>query len=636
MMPGKANAFPGIFQEISMENQSNLKAASVVHNNQSRNISTPLWNRIKNFLNKPYNIILIFFVIWLGYLVVIPLFSIIRDTFLVHTSEVSRVRQSVDTFTTYHWTRAFASSYSKSIFYLPLAHSLTTSICACIVAILTGGGFAWLVTRSDLKWKKTLTKLFIFPYIMPSWTLALAWMNFFRNETAGGAKGIFTAITGILIPNWFAYGAFPIVITTGLHYAPFAYILIGGVLRNMDANLEEAAVILKTPKSKMFRRITIPMVMPAVMSTIILVFSSSMSSFAVPQFLGLPVRYYVLTTELYATLQGTNPGVGYVIAIVMIAISMIIMFVNQKLIGTRKSYETITGKSANISYFKLGKARKPLSICVLIFVCCISVVPMISFFLESVIMIKGDYSLGNMTLSFWIGSSKGNASIQNTAGILRNPDVWKALWNSIRLSFVGAVSAGTLGFLAGYAIVRKRGTKLSKLVEDLTFLPYVIPSIALSAIFLSMFSRQHGIIPSLYGTFTLLALIASVKYLPMASRSGVNSMLQLSPQIEEAAMLMGIPWHKRMAKIIMPIEKATIVSGYILPFVSCMRELSLFVILVTPSNRVLTTLLNFYDEKGYDQFANAINLLIIAIILLVNFAVEKLTGASIEKGIGGK
>ena len=98
---------------------------------------------------------------------------------------------------------------------------------------------------------------------------------------------------------------------------------------------------------------------------------------------------------------------------------------------------------------------------------------------------------------------------------------------------------------------------------------------------------------------------------------------------------MGIPWWKRMTRIIVPIQKSTIVSGYLLPFVSCMRELSLFVILVTANNRVLTTLLFFYDEKGWAQYGNAINLLIIFIVLLVNFVVEKLTGASIEKGVGG-
>lgn len=593
------------------------------------------WNRIKTFFSKPYNVLLVLFVVVLGFLVVLPLFSIVKDTFIVHSSEKARVHQAVGTFTTYHWKRLFLSEFRKSLLIDPLRNSLYTSAWACVVSILIGGTFAWLVSRSDMRWKKLLTKLFIFPYIMPSWTLALAWKNFFKNVEVTGSNGIFHSFTGLSVPTWFAYGEFPITIVTGMHYAPFAYILIGGILHNMDANLEEAAVILKTKRLRMFMRITIPIVMPAVLSTIILVFSGAMASFATPQFLGLPVRYYVLTTELYASINGTNPGVGYILALIMILISVIIMFVNQRLIGSRKSYATVTGKSANISIFHLGVWRTPISIVVFFVVMCMSVIPLVTFALESLLTYTGVYDFNNLTLSFWIGRGHGVDSWQSDPGILRNPEVFRTLFNSLKLSAMCSIGAGTLGFLAGYCIVRRRGSFLSRLVEDLTFIPYLIPSMAFSAIYLSMFSSKHGIIPSLYGTFTILALIGTVKYLPMASRSGVNSMLQLSPEIEEAGIIMGVPWVKRMTRIIIPIEKTTIVSGYLLPFISAMRELSLFVILVTANNRILTTLLLFYDEKGYTQFSNAVNLLIIIVVLFINFAVEKLTGASIEKGVGG-
>ena len=594
------------------------------------------WNRIKTFFSKPYNVLLVLFLVVLTFLVVIPLVSIVRDTFIVHSAEKSRVHQAVGTFTTYHWKRLFASEFSKSLLWDPIRNSIVTSTWACVVSILIGGSFAWLVSRSDMRWKKLLTKLFIFPYIMPSWTLGLAWKNFFKNIEITGSNGIFYSLTGIQVPTWFAYGEFPIIIVTGMHYAPFAYILIGGILHNMDANLEEAAIILKTSRLRMFLRITIPIVMPAVLSTIILVFSGAMASFATPQFLGLPVRYYVLTTELYASINGTNPGVGYILAMIMILISVIIMFVNQKLIGNRKSYATVTGKSANISIFHLGAWRTPISILAFCVVMMMSVIPLVTFALESLLNYTGVYDFNNLTLSFWIGQAQGHDTWQSESGILRNAEVYRTLWNSLRLAFTCALGAGTLGFLAGYSIVRRRGSFLSQVVENLTFIPYLIPSMAFSAIYLSMFATKHGIIPSLYGSFAILALIGTIKYLPMASRSGVNSMLQLSPEIEEAGIIMGVPWVKRMTRIIIPIEKSTIVSGYLLPFISAMRELSLFVILVAANNRVLTTLLFFYDEKGFTQFSNAVNLLIIFVVLVINFSVEKLTGASIEKGVGGK
>jgi iron(III) transport system permease protein len=209
------------------------------------------------------------------------------------------------------------------------------------------------------------------------------------------------------------------------------------------------------------------------------------------------------------------------------------------------------------------------------------------------------------------------------------------MWNSFRLSTVASIIAGSIGVLAGYSIVKKRGTKLATFVNNLAFFPYLMPAMAFGAIYLSMFARQNLFLPSLYGSFAILVLIGSVKYLPFASRAGINAMLQLGPEIEEAAVILGIPWWKRMVQIIFPIQKASFLSGYLLPFISIMRELSLFILLVSPSTRVLTTLLFQYNEKGWYQYANAINLFIIAIVLIVTTLVNKLTGASIDKGIGG-
>lgn len=574
--------------------------------------------------------------VFLGYLTLFPLLTMIKDTFTVHVSESMRLKQSAGSFTLNHWIKVLFDPSSLSVFYKPLINSLVTSLGACLVALLFGGVFSWLITRTNIRWKKALSSLFIFPYIMPSWTLALAWYNIFKNSVVGGTPGMFMALTGIETPSWFAYGAFPIALVTGLHYAPFAYIMIGGILRNMDANLEEAAMMLHAKRSRIVWKITVPMVLPAVLSTFLLVFSSAMSSFAVPQFLGLPVRYQVLTTQLYRTLNGINPGQGYCIAMLMIIISVAILAFNNRMIGTRKNYTTVTGKSSNISLVNLRKARTLISVIALILILIVSIFPLVSFAIESLILHPGDYSLSNFTLQFWIGTAEDNSIANNEAGLLRNPSLWKALLNSLKLSLICAVSAGTLGFLAGYGIVRGRGTKLAKVVDNLAFFPYLMPSMAFSVIYLSMFSTRRGFIPALYGTFFLLVLIGTVKYMPFASRSGINAMMQLSTQIEEAGEIIGVSWPKRMAKLVIPIQKSSFISGYLLPFISCMRELSLFVLLVTPSNRVLTTLLFYYNEKGWNQYSNGINLMIVLIVLIVNAVVNKLTGASIDKGIGGK
>ncbi|MCR5290497.1 MAG: iron ABC transporter permease [Treponema sp.] len=591
--------------------------------------------KIQRFFKKPHNIILVLLCIFLAYLTLIPLFTMIKDTITVHVAESMRLKKSPNSLTFAHWAKILFDPSSLSIFYKPFLNSLITSLGACLVALVFGGTFAWLVTRSNMKWKKVLSALFIFPYIMPSWTLALAWYNIFKNSVVGGVPGTFTALTNLATPNWFAYGAFPIALVTGLHYSPFAYIMIGGILRNMDANLEEAALMLNSTRRRILFKITIPMVLPAILSTFLLVFSSAMSSFAVPTFLGLPVRYQVLTTQLYRTLNGLNPGQGYCIAFIMIFLGVSILAFNQRLTGVRKNYTTVTGKSSNIALVNLKKGRTPISLLVFVLVVCISVIPLISFALESIILLPGNYSPSNFTLQFWVGTAEQNSIANSEPGLLRNPALWMALLNSLKLSVICSLTAGTIGFLAGYAIVRGRGTKLATAVDNLTFFPYLMPSMAFSAIYLSMFSIRRGIMPSLYGSFALLVVIGTVKYLPFASRSGINAMMQLSTQIEEAGEIIGVSWAKRMVRLVIPIQKSSFISGYLLPFISCMRELSLFVLLVTPANRVLTTLLFYYNEKGWNQYSNAINLMIVIIVLAINWGVNKATGASIDKGIGG-
>ncbi|MFH2113097.1 MAG: ABC transporter permease subunit, partial [Spirochaetota bacterium] len=422
-------------------------------------------NQIKSFMRKPHNIILVVLAISLTFLTLFPLLSLIRDTIIVHPSELMSVRGSkIGDLTHFHWRKVFLDGESsQNLFYKPFWNTMYVSLWSCVVALVLGGSVAWLVTRSDLRWKSFVSTAFIFPYIMPSWTLAMAWLNFFRNRLIGGAPGLFTALTGIETANWFAYGAFPITIVLGLHYAPFAYILIGGILRNMDANLEEAAVILKAGRFKILSRITLPIVMPAVLSTFLLVFSSAMSAFAVPAFLGTPVRFQVLTTQLYRTLNGLNPGYGYIIGLVMILIGTGILMVNQWFVGKRKSFTTVTGKSSNISLVKLRLMRTPVSVLLVAMIMIVAILPLITFAVESFILAPGDYSIKNLTTQFWIGEGRPDIG-GGEPGILLNKYIYLGLWNSIRLSVTVALVAGTVGALAGYAIVRARGTRLSILV----------------------------------------------------------------------------------------------------------------------------------------------------------------------------
>ena len=596
----------------------------------------PLRYRLRAFFAKPANIILCVFLVTLFVLSLLPMVTMLSNMFTVHQGMEKRMtKQNTGEWTLWHFTKLFSGGdWSNINFWQPLFNSLAVALGAGILGILVGGTVAWFITRSDLKCKKFISAVFVFPYMMPAWTLALFWTNMFQNSNVGGGNiGMVQSLFGVCMPEWFVYGIFPMIVVIGLHYSPFAYLLIGGILKNMDATLEESATILKASRWTIIRRITIPMVMPAILSTFLLIFSSGFSSYTVPVFLGSAVKCYTLSTKMRALIQAGYSGQGYIIAFVSIVLGCIILGINQHFTGKRKNYTTVTGKSGQASLVKLRGANLPICIVMIVFTVFFAIMPLVSFALESVIRQPGNYSLSNMTLQFWIGTEDSAYETGMISGILLNPTMWSALGRQVLLAILVALIVGTCGMLIGYACARTRGTRLSRMVESLAFFPYLMPAMAFATIYLAV--ATSGSFKWLYGTFGLLVLVASVKFLPFASRSGVNSMMQIAPEIEEAAVIFGVPWHRRMTRILFPIQKTSIMSGYLLPVINVMREVALFTLLVPYARFTLTTMLFSFNETGYSQYGSAVTLLIVLIIILINTLTNKLTGASFDKGIGG-
>lgn len=596
-------------------------------------------NFLKSYFSKPSNIILIIFAILLTLTVVIPLVFLLYNTVLVHQGEARRLGVAVGSLTLNHWYSIFFQSkynYAVTTFYKPLVNSVGMALVACLISLIIGGGIAWLITRSDFPAKKFISTVFVFPYIMPSWSIAMFWENFFKNNVnlvgAQAQMGMLQSLTRIAVPGGMVYGFWPCAICLGIHYAPFAYILIGGILRNMDANLEEAATILKATRFKILRRITLPIVMPALLSTVLLVFASSVSSYTVPAFLGIKSGFMTLSLQMKSLINGSQyKGQGYVMATVLMLFSILILMVNQFVTNSRRSFTTVTGKSSQVSLVKLGKVGKPIITTIVVFYAAFfAIIPLISFALESFLEVSGDYS--TFTLYYWITSEQTNAYITGSVGIFRNKEIWRAFGNSLLISIICALIAGTFGILVGYGVAKKRGSRLANYVSNLAFLPYLIPAMSFATIYLIMSYTKT--LSFLNGSLLLLIVVGSIKFLPFASKSGTNAMLQLSNEIEEAAIIVGVPWWKRMVRVLFPIQKSSFISGYLLPFVSCMRELTLFVLL-TGSSTILTAVLQNYEKYDCVQISNGINLIIIVSVLVINLVVNKLTGASIDKGVGG-
>ena len=593
-------------------------------------------NKVKTFFSKPHNVILLLMGIVLTITTVAPIVAIVQDTFKIHPGTIdAHLTGQVSGYTLVNYIDLFTSPLAKINLWTPLWNTVLLSVGSCIVAILFGGIFAFLITRTNLSCRKYLSSIFIFPYIMPQWTLAVVWQNLFNsNVVTGTSNGLLASLFNVQMPLWWCKGLFPSLIVLGMHYAPFAYILIGGIFRNMDANLEEAATILDTPKWKTMFRITLPLVKPAILSTILLVFGSSMGSYPVPHYLGLAT----LSTK-YVSMNSKYTGEASILAIIMMIFGVAIMLLNQRSLKSRKNYTTVTGKSGQISKINLGRTgRVVIAVILIIITFFTSIFPIISFALETFLPNPGDYSFlytgdtNNLTAKWWVTSENVTENgMYGQKGILYNNTIWTAFKGTMLVSVSCALIAGTIGTLIGYAVSKNRRSRWANYVNSVAFLPYLMPSIAVGVAFFILFSNKYF---NLFNTYTLLIIAGVIKYIPFASRSSLNSMLQLSGEIEEAAIIQDVPWVKRMTRIIIPIQKSSIISGYLLPFMTCLRELSLFMLLCV-QGFILSTTLDYFDEMGLYAFSSGINLILIVTILICNALVNKVTGASLDKGIGG-
>ena len=585
--------------------------------------TSPFLNRLGLKLRQPQVILGLLLVVILAGLVVVPFLQLVHDTAVWQEAD-RRMSRSAEpgAWTLFHYLRVFASPLSVNIFYRPLFHSLTTSLTISFTAMLLGGLMAWLVVRTDMPFRKTIAVFAIIPYVLPSYTLALAWLDFFKNERIGGAVGICSWLFGVTPPDWLAYGFVPIVVTLSLHYYPFTYLLVSGALVSLDSNLEESGEVLGASRFRILRRITFPLMLPALISAFILTFSRAVGTFGTPYFLGAPVRYFTLATTIYTSIVNRTPAVAYIGALVLIVISMVIIYFNQKVIG-EKSFVTIAGKGLRRRVTPLGAWRWPAFSLMATLVGLAVFVPLLLLAWQTLMLYPNDYSLGNLTLHYWIGESQA-ALAEGESGILRNGQILGAAWNSIRLSVIVAVITGIMGILIGYAVVKGRKTNLAVLLEQGSFLPYLIPSIAFGAIYLALFSRSIGPLPPLYGTFALLVLVCVAKNLPFSARSGISSMMQVAGELEEAGIMAGANWLTRFRRIILPLTLAGSLSGFLLAFISTMRELSLIILLITPETRTLTTMTFRYVEQGYSQFADAIILLIVILVVGGEFLARRI------------
>ncbi|MBD9651870.1 iron ABC transporter permease [Ensifer sp. ENS09] len=519
------------------------------------------------------------------------------------------------------WKAVLASPLSANLWWRPLLNTMILGFSVGVGCLLIGGFLAWLVVLTDVPGRRFLGLMASLPYMIPSFAAALAWGTLFRNSRLGGSAGFFET-SGLAIPDWLAWGLIPTAIVLIAHYYSLAYTIIAAALSSVGADLVEAGQMAGAKRPRIFFGIILPVVTPALIAAASLTFAGAVANFAAPALLGLPVRMQTLSTRLFGMIETGQNERGFVLALLLIAVSALFLWLSDRIVSGRKAFITVTGKGGRTKRFPLGAWRWPLFAIAVVIGLLTTVLPVLVLAASSLAPQSGAL-FSNWTLHFWIGEGGGEMA-QGQAGIFRNPVLIDAIWNTIRLGLVVAFTTMLLGLALAYTIVQRRGSLLATLLSQLAFLPLLVPSIAFAAAYIALFGAPIGPLPSLYGTFALLVIAASAHNLPFAVQSGRSVLGQISADIEESARLTGAGLIRRLFAIIFPLAIRGLFAGAILVFVKMVRDLSLVVLLFTATSPVLSMVAYRYAAEGFMQFANAITLVILVVCLAASFVAHSL------------
>ena len=570
-----------------------------------------LFWRVRRALRQPVVVIGLGVTFVLGVLAAVPLARLIGDTITADGGSA--------------WSDVLASRLSENLFWSPLVATVAIGLIVGLGSVVLGAGLAWLVIMTDAPGRRLIGFLASLPFVLPSFALALAWESVFRNDLVGGRVGVLWAM-GVGVPDWLSWGFVPVCIILIAHYFSLVFLLVAAALASVNADLTEAGEMAGASRGRVALGITLPVVMPAIVAGFLLAFAEGVSNFAVPALLGLPVRFQTLSTRLYGSISTGQTERGFVLAVLLICVAALVLFAASRLTGRGRGYATITGKGGRRRTLALGRWRWPL-VAVAAGIClATTIVPAAVLALSSVARRSGQLS-GELTLHFWSGASDPSIA-QGTEGVLRNPQIIEAGLTTLLLGVAVAALSALLALGIGYVVVRGKGTLLARAVELMSFVPFLIPGIALGAAYIAVFGRPIGPLPALYGTLALLILAGTAATLPFAAQAGRSTMGQVAGDLEEAAVMAGASMPRRMAAIIVPLSLRGLLAGGVLVFVKMVRDLSLVVLLVTPSTTLLSVIAFRYASEGFAQFANAITVVIAAISVGATLLARRLEGAA--------
>jgi iron(III) transport system permease protein len=537
------------------------------------------------------NLIILAVVVLIGYLALIPLGYLLWGTFFDESGLTLRF---------------FGEAYRNVPFQLLLKNSLIFAVGSTALSVVLGTSLAYLQVRTDVPFKKLVFAASLVPLIIPGILHTVAWILLF-SPGIGLYNGLLEPIFG---PEAFSIFSLPgMILVEGLHLSPIVFLLMAAAFRSMDPALEESALMSGARMGTVVRRITIPLVRPALVASMLVMVVRTLEAFEVPTILGSQCRCWVFVSRIYRALQTFPPKYGRAGALAMslLLITTVGVFLQSRLSKRGKAFQTVTGKGFRPRPLPMGRWRWPATGFILLYFLIAVVMPVLILVYSS-------------TQPFYTAPSFdafGRVSFENYVATFTRPQSLTAFRNSLVLGLGSATAVMFFMAIASWLVVR---TKLRGrwLVDNLAFTPLVIPGLVMGVALLFVYLRFP--LP-IYGTLWILFIAYLTRYMPYGMRYSTTSMYQISGELEESAQTSGASWWQTFRRINLPLLMPGLIAGWIYIVMVSFRELSSSILLYSPGNEVLSILIWERWENGqFTQLAALGVVMIVTLVLLVVIA----------------
>ncbi len=481
----------------------------------------------------------------------------------------------------------YVKMFSSDWFWIELGHTIWISVGGTLLGVFLGVSMAWIVTRTDTPWVGKLEIPLIVPFFLSPFIGALAWTGL-ASADYGLINGWFQSLFGVR--PFEIFGPWGIIWVMGLYYSPYAFLIVAGTLRNMDPTLEEAAMSAGANKLQTMLRVTLPLMAPGILASAILIFVAAAEQFGIPSVLAMNQRWYVLTTRIFYFLRGypQDYSMGATVAMMMLIFTGGMVFMRNRVMRHRE-FVTVGGKSFRPHVIPLGKWRY------------VALSYLLSYIMLSVILPFGTF-IAISFFKFWsIHPKMKYLTLENWRYILfEYPTTWVAIKNSLLLSIGGAAIAVLISAVIAWVVVRSKAFGKDAL-DTIATLPVAVPGLILGVAYLWAWIRSP--IP-VYGTIWILMIAYVSRFIPYSLRSIESTLRQIDKGLEESANISGASWLRTFWSVSLPLLKPGLVAGYILLFVTFIRELSCSILLYSSESVVFSvTMFDLWRDGMFPKLA---------------------------------